>query len=367
MEQAGSQYSYSWVIGSEGVTPYTVEATDALGNQSTLPGSFAARLGGVEACTWRGCRSGAASFSIDDGNPACRDQLEAAGIRGTFYYNGNSQQGWFATYSSAGHEIGSHTAWHICLTPACSPNCTPETLAALPYSQSEVDDYRHEQLDPNIFAIESATGRPVLSLAWPCGCSDPARWEAATSYFLGARGYYDSIANLYWVQDVVEPTPTNSMNLNSVASYDQEFVDRAIAEGKWAIIVSHGSCAGIDYMASRSDALWVAPVGEVLKYIVVRDSSQFSNYSRAGGAISFNALHGLPVFMRHTLVGYPLLPIEFDNQVTVGVDLFHSDQVLAVLVDGTPVEFAVSNQDGIRRLTFDASLEVPRHIVIDLE
>jgi len=43
------------------------------------------------------------------------------------------------------------------------------------------------------------------------------------------------------------------------------------------------------------------------------------------------------------------------------------DHVLGVLVDGTPVEFAVSNRDGIRRLTFDASLEHSRHIVIDLE
>ncbi|MBI5566861.1 MAG: hypothetical protein HY870_18330, partial [Chloroflexi bacterium] len=52
--------------------------------------------GDVTACTWLGCKSGAASYSQDDGLTSCRAPLEAAGFRGTFYYNGTSTLSWFA-------------------------------------------------------------------------------------------------------------------------------------------------------------------------------------------------------------------------------------------------------------------------------
>ncbi len=77
------------------------------------------------------------------------------------------------------------------LRPACFNTCTKKSLAALPVVPADVQAYRLNQLEPNIAAIETGTGKPVLSLAWPCGCTDPSRWEAAENYYLGARGYYD--------------------------------------------------------------------------------------------------------------------------------------------------------------------------------
>lgn len=141
----------------------------------------------VDVCTWKDCKVGAESWSNDDGSNTCKTELETAGFRGTFFYNGSTTQSWFSTYTADGHEIASHTVSHPCNTPCCSPTCTPESLAACPYTITDVNAYREDQLEPNIEAIEAGSGEPVLSLAWPCGCTDPGRMEAASYNYLGAR------------------------------------------------------------------------------------------------------------------------------------------------------------------------------------
>ena len=235
-----------------------------------------------------------------------------------------------------------------------------------------VTAYRLDQLEPNIAAIQAGTGKPVLSLAWPCGCTDPSRWQAASSYYLGARGYYDYIAQLNWVEDLNTPTPANFMNLNSAASYRQDFVDQAYAEGKWSITTSHGSCTGIDYLGAQNanGNLWVATVGEVLEYIQVRDASQFSNYSRVGRTISFDVVHNLSTFQPESITTpepYSFLPIVFDNPVTLKIHILDTDSVLSVTVDDVPVESpSIQILDGARFITFDAALNTTRHVVVNL-
>ncbi len=366
MAQQGSQYSYSWRVLTVGTITYTVIATDTVGNRATLNGSFQSLAREADVCTWLSCKSSAASWSNDDGNSSCRAELEAAGIRGTYYYNGTGTQAWFADYSAAGHEIGSHSVGHPCDTPACTPNCTPAALWQIPFTQQEVNTYRQDQIEPNLVAIEGGTGKPVVSMAWPCGCADARRMTAASSYFLGVRGYYDYIAQLAWVQDVNEPTPVEFMNLNSANSYDQTFIDRAYNEGKWAIITSHGSCAGIDYMGSRRNAMWVAPVGDVLKYIRVRDAAQFTNYSRAGRTISFDVQHNLGALQRQRVDSTYMSPIVLDNAVSLKAHLLDADNVLSVQVNGASVSFAVQALEGTRYVVFDSALDSARHVVITL-
>ncbi len=372
MTANGSQYSYSWQVTNLGTIPYTVTAIDTSNNHATLNGSFVSQPRDVDVCTWKGCRQGAASWSVDDGNPACLANLTAAGIRGTFYYNGNTTQDWFSDYSAAGHEIASHTVNHPCNPPSCSPTCTPASLAAIPVDPAVVSAYRLNELEPNIAAIQAGTNQPVLSLAWPCGCSDPSRWTAASSYYLGARGYSDFIANLTWLEDVNLPTPVNIFNLNTAAAYRQDFVDQAYAEGKWSVTTSHGSCTGIDYLGAQNanGHLWVAPVGEVLKYIQVRNASQFSNYTRLGRTISFDVVHNLPTFQPVSITlptPYTFRPIVFDNPVTLKIHLLDADSVLSVWMDGVQVtSYTVQNLEGTRFITLDSALNTPHHIVVNL-
>src|SRR5512138_454183 len=106
----------------------------------------------VSVCNWSGCKTAAVSYSQDDaGNiPSCAAPLEAAGFRGTFYYNGNTVQPWMASLSAAGHEIGAHLVDHnlnCVIPPSCFPNCTPQSLWQTPYTQADVTAFRQNQIE----------------------------------------------------------------------------------------------------------------------------------------------------------------------------------------------------------------------------
>lgn len=327
----------------------------------------------AEICTWLGDRKGAVSFTIDDGWPGCREEMARAGFRGTYYWFGpawHTTTQWLKALSDEGHEIGAHSTTHLCLP---SPhNETPQTLWKDRPKAGVVEAYRQNEIDPNVTVIEQVTCRPVLSMAWPCGCTDPSRMKAAEPYFLGVRGYYDEVANLRWIDDLNPATPHERLNLNASARFDPSFVERAAAEGKWAIITTHESTGaeGIDLIGEHLGELWAAPVGEVLKYIIVRDAACVRNFRRRPGAVSFTISHDLPVFKRFTLDGRALLPVAFDNPVTVKVYLRGQEQVSRVTartrdraggrIAGREVD--IPFRAGTGCLTFETPAQPARHI-----
>ena len=365
MTKIGDLYSYSWKVTTIGEIPFNIIATDSANNQAQLGDTFTSQAIEVEVCTWKDCKQGAVSWSEDDSNNACRTNLEAAGLRGTFYVNGNTPQQWYTDYSAAGNEIGSHTVNHPCNGPSCPGGvCTPENIWLTPYDEQTMINFRSNEFDPNIAAIETATSTPVLSGAWPCGCTDANRMTAAQFYLLGDRGYND--CGCGWVQDNNAPTPILFMNLNGLHAYDQTFIDRAITDGTWTIVTSHGECTGIDYIGAHKDVLWTPTVGEGLKYIYVRDATQLSNYSRVGRTITFDAVHNLPTFTRQEYDGTPLLPIVFDNVVSLKVHILDTDTVLSVMVNEVSMPYQIKILGGIRYVIFDTPLNGSRHIVVNL-
>ena len=329
----------------------------------------------VSVCTWSGCKPAAVSYSQDDagnlnGSNNCQAQLEAAGFRGTFYYDGNTTQPWMAVLSAAGHEIGSHLTSHnqnCTMPPSCFPNCTPQSLWQTPYTPADITAFRQNQIEPNLAAIEAGTGQPVVSMAYPCGSTDAARMTAAQSYFVGARGYYDPWdSNFPWIYDINPATPTEFMNLNADTYFSPALVDKAIAQGGWHVAAIHDYCEGINYLSSQRNNLWVAPVGEVLKYIRVRNATQFSNYLRAGQTISFDAVHTLGDLQRQKVDGTPLTPIIYDDPVTLRIHILDTDQVLSVEVNGTSAAFTVQTINGSRYVLLDTPVNYTRHVVLEL-
>ncbi len=300
----------------------------------------------AEICTWLGDKKGAISFTVDDGWPGCREEMARAGFRGTYYWFGpawRTTTQWLKVLVEEGHEIGAHSTTHLCLP---SPhNETPQAFWKDRPEEGAVEAYRRDEIDPNVSVIEQETGEPVLSMAWPCGCTDPSRMKAAEPYFLGVRGYYDEVANLRWIDDVNTATPHAFLNLNASVRFDPSFVHRAAAEGKWAIITTHESTGaeGIDYIGDHLDELWAAPVGEVLKYIKVRDAARILGFRRRSGSISFTIRHDLPVFARSTLNGRALLPVVYDNPVTIKVYLRDDERVSRVTAGVTA---RIDKEDG---------------------
>jgi hypothetical protein len=111
----------------------------------------------------------------------------------------------------------------------------------------------------------------------------------------------------------------------------------------------------------------VAPVGEVLKYIKVRDAARFGNYVKTSNSISFDAGHSLSTMQRETFTGTPLLPITFDNPVTLNADVPINNGVGGVLVDGLPVSYAVTSTIiGTHGVLFTTTLGITRHVAITL-
>jgi peptidoglycan/xylan/chitin deacetylase (PgdA/CDA1 family) len=334
----------------------------------------------VEVCTWPGCKSAAVSYTQDDASnigeniTSCRPYLDVVGFRGTFFYDGIEPQAWMADYASAGHEVGSHLAVHLNnnSAPSCHPNCTLAGLRETPYSQSLVDDFRQEQIDLSVLAIESETGQPVLSMAYPYGATDANRMAASEQYFLGARGYLNfEVANFPWITEVNAATPPDAMLINSHDSSYIALVEQAISEQKWAVLTMHDYCFGIGeggtYLADHRDSLWVAPMGEVLKHIKVRDAFRFGNYIQTYNSISFDAGHSLSTMTRQTYTGTALLPIVFDNPVTLNADVPINNGVGGVLVDGLPVSYAVTGTiTGTHGVLFTTTLGITRHVAITL-
>lgn len=334
----------------------------------------------VTVCTWPGCKPGAVSYTQDDASnigeniTSCRPYLDAVGFKGTFFYDGIESQAWMTDYTNAGHEVGSHLAVHLNnnYAPACHPNCTLAGLRETPSTPEAIASYRSDQIDPSVLAIESATSQPVLSLAYPFGATDANRMAGSELYFLGARGYLNyEVANFPWITEVNAATPPDAMLINSHDGNYQALVEQAISENKWAVLTMHDYCFGIgedgDYLANHRDSLWVAPMGEVLKYIKVRDAFRFANYEQTYNTISFDAGHSLSTLQRQMYDGTPLLPITFDNPVTLNADVPVNNGVGGVLVDGLPVGYAITGTiTGTHRVLFTTTLGITRHVEIAL-
>lgn len=334
----------------------------------------------VSVCTWLGCKPGALSYTQDDasnvfGEFSCRPHLEAAGFRGTFFFDGTSvTTTWMADYVAAGHEIGAHLASHLAnsYAPACHPNCTLMGLRQTPTTTEAIASFRSDQIDPSVSLIESETGRPVVSMAYPFGAADANRMTAAELYFLGARGYFNpDFANFPWITGVNAATPPDAMLISSDDLSWQTLIQTAINENKWAVLTMHDYCFGIgedgNYLANNADSLWVAPMGEVMKYINVRNNARFGNYVQTYNSISFEAGHSLNTMARQTYTGTALLPIVFDNPVTLVADLPVNNGVGSVTVDGTPVTFAITGSiTGTHSVYFTTSLGITRSVAIQL-
>ena len=326
-------------------------------------GQVASDLG---VCTWLNCKTGAGSFSIDDGIQACKIDLENAGFRGTYYVNGSTKQNWYATYTAAGHEIGAHNVTHTTLPVACFPNCTMPGLWQTPSTAQDITNYRLTEWEPNIASIEISTGKPVVSGAWPYGQADANRFYASLPYFVGVRGYFDPWdSNFTWIQNLELPTPQEFLNLNSIAAYDQSYVDLAAAQGGWVNIVSHGDCTGIPYMGTKSGQLWLAPIGDILKYIKVRNAAQFSNYTRTSQNIAFDAVHNLSVFQRQKVDGSYFLPITYNNPVTLKIHVLDTDNISSVTANGAAVAYTDTVLQSSRYILVNLPLNATQHVVVN--
>jgi hypothetical protein len=242
----------------------------------------------IAPALWRNGRSGAISVGVDDSQPTllgASDPLLANGYQGTSFVQGGAIPGY-----SYPHEVALHTLSHGC---ADSPADGYQTNSLLTEFTAQTNAF-----DP----LLSERGL-IQSLAWPCGNYDRAKGSIGRLFFVSARGFRDgdpAVTPLCgpggWacalpegepMELLEEPTPRNFMNLRGIAIDEFRWPQLADAKhvvhwaeesGDWANFVYHGG-GGPGYQGEIEEMaasdVWVAPQGEVARYVKLRDSFVF--------------------------------------------------------------------------------------------
>jgi hypothetical protein len=275
----------------------------------------------IEICDWQGDAAGAASISIDDSFTSCRDILNEYGFKGTYflhYTDKFSQAEWdtWRTVYEEGHEIGGHTTNSPCEI------LDEETIRAeLSLNKSD------------IITNLNIPEEEILSFAWPCGVNNAEMEKIANEFYVSARGYH--------INELEDKNPKDFMNLKSINTphyhdpnldppdYFQK-ADEAEELGLWVNYVFHNECiddGAIAYLATKD--LWVAPIGQVIKYIKQRQNSKVTNIVQTASEIHFELLNSLDPYM-------------FNEELTIKVSM-DPDDVKKVLVNQNATEFTISD------------------------
>ncbi len=271
LESCGWSWSATDAVELCGKTAKPVDNSNTTSNNITQP----------EVCKWKNCKAGAVSVSIDDKYTSCMSNLESYGYRGTYflaYTNTYSASFWkkFNDAFKKGHELGSHTRDHWCIE-----------LTDSQYFNTVENNLK------DITAHTDAKREDIISFAYPCGfvTYNDSNMLMNNWNFLSARGY-----NYNQLDD---STPRNMFDLRSYNSHGYPggslepssyfaAVDKAESQGQWLDLVFHNECNDdgvISYLPSKN--VWVDTIGNIVKYIRLRDSAVIYDYSETGSEIKF--------------------------------------------------------------------------------
>jgi peptidoglycan/xylan/chitin deacetylase (PgdA/CDA1 family) len=231
-------------------------------------------IDGIAVCVWREDAKAACSVAFDDHRwthiNTAAPLLEARGLRGTFNLNTGAVRDWspWQALFDKGHEIGNHTRNHLLFSEL---------------SESEIVDEVTNGLDDILTHIRGIQFVPTFT--FPGGSSSIASRSIVSRYHMNARGSWG----------VNPSTPADFMlvkgcGYNAPHDLSQMCRDlnRVLRSGGWFLIYHHSisdsdpsHCpvavfeSHLDYIVDHLDSLWVAPQGEVARYIRERNAFRY--------------------------------------------------------------------------------------------
>lgn len=226
----------------------------------------------------------ALSLSFDDARVSQVEQgtafLDRKGVKVTFYVVPRAVEERLAGWKQAafaGHEIGNHSLRH-----PCSGNFAFSRRQALEEMSLEA---MHDELVAANERIHALLGVKPETFAYPCGQTFVGRAQKTRSYvplvagtFLAGRGFKDEVANDPGFCDLARlgGQDMDGMDWDQV----QPLVEQAAKEGRWLILAGHemGEAgpqttrfamleALVGYAADPGRGVWLAPVGQVARYV----------------------------------------------------------------------------------------------------
>lgn len=209
---------------------------------------------------WPNGAKAAVVLTYDDGVDVHLDHaapdLEAAGLRGTFFVPGHSESlakrlpEWRAL-AARGHELGNHAIFHPCL------RTVPQGGRDWVRPEYALESYTVERIRDEVAAMNTtllaADGETVRTFAYNCGdttAGGQSYVEALRPLFLAARAGEERI-----VADVpaLDPMLVPSWMVQGVSGEDMiAFVKKAVDAGGLAVVMFHGVGGGHSIDVSRA-------------------------------------------------------------------------------------------------------------------
>ena len=294
-----------------------------------------------EVATWHGFSQAAISYTFDDN---CPNQLPVAiplfnefGFRTTMFVPSDWIKDWSALQTAAdqGHEIASHTVTHT-------------NLGTLTAAQQLIE-FKNSQESINAHI----KGHSCVTIAYPY-CV-PGNDSLCASFYIAARH----------CQGYIEPkTPADFMKISSLTTGSvssiqtvgdfNNRVHKADSLKGWCVFLIHGIDndggysptqsavlrAHLAYVKQQTNSYWVAPFGDVVRYIKERNAALIHELSNKPTAITLQVTDTLD----NAVYNYPL---------TIKRALPKHWTSAAVTQNGKKVEAKISKKGTLKYITFD--------------
>src|SRR6476620_6722205 len=237
---------------------------------------------------WPEGKKAAISLTFDDARFSQVDTgtalLDKYGVKATFFVVPSSIEqrldGWKKAVAN-GHEIGNHTMTH-----PCTGNFLWSRKNAL--ENYSINDIQNEITECNT-RIKELLGVTAEVFAYPCGQKFVGRDTNTKSYvpliskmFILGRGWRDEAMNN---PDFCDLAQVSGIEMDG-KNFDEilPLIEEARRTGQWLILAGHemGDYGVqttrlkmlkqlIEYVQDPANGIWIAPVGVVAKYILMKD------------------------------------------------------------------------------------------------
>ena len=231
-------------------------------------------------CRWKYNKKSAYTIEFDDARESHYEiswpELKLRGMKGTFNLNTKNITSWkeWKKLLDEGNEIASHTWSHPRLTELSEDELRIEFSNSIRDILTNIPDIKE-----------------IISLSYPYGDYNSTVRKIALDYFICARGGYGiNEENI----DLSEIKGIGAYPPYDMGSYN-EFVLQSIRSKGWLVSYFHSvNNTGIsddsnipiekfrehlDFVIKNSDSLWIAPFGQVVKYIINSKNGNM-NYSQ---------------------------------------------------------------------------------------
>lgn len=286
-------------------------------------------------------RQAAFSFTFDDGfKGEVNDALaiiDPLGIKGTFFLipsrvgTNPASIDWAQAkqMQATGHEIGTHDS----IKPKLHEISTEEV---------------REKVDGGADLIEQNTGVRSVSFALPGGS------EGTPEVLAAIRERHNFIRGGKYLPNASTSGYGSAGRRKWDDQQTRQQIEQAIEQGQWYIPIVHSIVGGYspfaskeefqthcEWLVSKQDVLWIAPLGEVGRYVLERDAAKLDIFEQQPGKLAFKLAHTL---QDKAVFNYPLTVVIPDTGATSAEALDEDrNPVSASVQDGKILVNAVPN------------------------